>query len=166
MKQSSWLIWLMLAVMVCGIVLCVGLRDRRLAKEAEVAEVERLSAESEAAWHATDDAKILLQSRNQELEETAREAELQLEDSNRKNAEIQAQLGPLAEEKDDLTARLAAAGERKDRAQAEGAALADQIERLNLACEALEQAVETGDPAAVEAAAEEVRRLVNAGKAE
>ena len=155
MKNRGQMILLML-IMVVSILLCAGLRQKRLDRQMILEDVARQSGESNAAWNATDDAKLVIQEQNRQLTEEIREAELQLRESTQKAVDIEAQLGPLREEKADLEDRLSRAGDRKEAADAATAKAEQKTAALSEAKDALTAALASDDP---EVKAEAVRKL-------
>ena len=159
MKNRGQMVILVL-VMVAALLLCVGLHQKRLDRQHAMEEVDRLSQESNAAWNATNDAKLVLQEQNQILTEEIREAELQLTESTQKISDIEAQLGELQTEKAGLEERLTAANERKSKADAARIPAEQKAVALEEAIRALHAAAEVGDLNAASEAEEKITQLL------
>ena len=159
MKNRGQLVLLTL-ILAAALLLCAGMRQKRLDRQAVLADVEQASRESSDAWHATDAAKLVIQEENQHLTEDIREAELQLSESKQKIADIEAQLVTLREEKTSLEERLNTANERRETAAAAKAAADQKIQALSEAMSALTEAIKLGDIEAKTSAEQKLLQLL------
>ncbi len=151
---------LLVLIMAAAMLLCFVVRQKRMDRQAVLEDVTRLSQESNAAWHATDDAKLDIQAENQRLTEEIREAELQEKESTRKIADIEPQLEELRNEKAGLEADLSAADQRKAAADS---AKTDAERKKNALTEAIgsfREATESGDTAAANEARKTIERIL------
>ena len=160
MKTGRLTAVILALTLLLGIALCVGMRQKRLDREAVLADVSRQSEESHAAWSATDEAKLAIQAQNQALTEEIRELELQTGESAQKIADLQPQIESLEEEKNSLVQRQSGAAARKTAADAEKAELDGKTAQLEQAVSAWQAADQSGDAAAARAAEELLRSLL------
>ena len=160
MKTGRLTAVILALTLLLGIALCVDMRQKRLDREAVLADVSRQSEESRAAWSATDEAKLAIQAQNQSLTEEIRELELQTGESAQKIADLQPQIESLEEEKNSLVQRQSGAAARKTAADAEKAELDGKTAQLEQAVSAWQAADQSGDAAAARAAEELLRSLL------
>ena len=147
-------------VLLAGALLCVGLRQKTRDLQRQLEDTAAASAASEAAWNATNDAKVPLQEQAKALREQIREAQLQKETSEAKAQTLSAQLEELAREKTETEAALAEARARQREAQTAADALDAETAGLTAAADALRSALETGEPGPLREALETARALM------
>ncbi len=161
MKYRDKTLALCLAVaLLAGALLCVGLRQKTRDLQRQLEDTAAASAASEAAWNATNDAKVPLQEQAKALREQIREAQLQKETSEAKAQTLSAQLEELAREKTETEAALADARARQREAQTAADALDAETADLTAAADALRSALEAGEPGPLREALETARALM------
>ena len=165
-KKDRLLALCLAAAILAGVLLCAGLWQKRVRLQREVAETVEASAASEAAWNATNDAKVPLLDQAKALREQIREAEVQKETSEAKVETLTAQLEELAQERAAAEAALAEAQARLQAAQDTAAALDAGTAALTDAADTLRAALEAGEPQPIKDALEAARRALDGASAD
>ncbi len=158
-RDTALAVCLALAIL-AGALLCLGLWQKTLGLKRQIADTAAASAASEAAWNATNDAKVPLQQQAKDLKELIREAEIQKKTSEAKIETLTAQLETLAQEKAEAEDALAAVRARLTEAQTAADALDEETAGLTAAADRLRAALESGDPQTIREALDAARAIL------